>query len=109
MYGDRAYDDPLLLSREIMKKAYHEGLYYISSNKNIDDILKDNSKRTLYLFAGIPSFQDVCMNLFPREELYALKINIPYEAKIAYGFYAQLRNFEYLKIDNIKGKLKVID
>ena len=82
MYGDRAYDDPLLLSREIMKKAYHEGLYYISSNKNIDDILKDNSKRTLYLFAGIPSFQDVCMNLFPREELYALKINIPYEAMV---------------------------
>ena len=35
MYGDRAYDDPLLLSREIMKKAYNEGLYYISSNKNI--------------------------------------------------------------------------
>ncbi len=82
MYGDRAYDDPLLLSREIMKKAYNEGLYYISSNKNIDAVLKSNSKRTLYLFAGIPSFQDVCMNLFPSEELYALKINIPYEAMV---------------------------
>ena len=46
MYGDRAYDDPLLLSREIMKKAYNEGLYYISSNKNIDAVLKSNSKRT---------------------------------------------------------------
>ncbi|MBD9075459.1 hypothetical protein EGP91_05630 [bacterium] len=82
MYGDRAYDDPLLLSREIMKKAYNEGLYYISSNKNIDAVLKSNSKRTLYLFAGIPSFQDVCMNLFPSEELYALKITIPYEAMV---------------------------
>ncbi len=37
------------------------------------------------------------------------QLNIPYDCKIAYGFYNQLRNFEYLKIDNIKGKLKVID
>ena len=37
------------------------------------------------------------------------QLNIPYDCKIAYGFYTQLRNFEYLKIDNIKGKLKVID
>ena len=82
MYGDRAYDDPLLLSREIMKKAYNEGLYYISSYKNIESMLQKKPKRTLYLFAGIPSFQDVCMNLFPSEELWALKITIPYEALV---------------------------
>lgn len=86
MYGDRAYEDPLLLSREIIKKAYNDGLYYISSKKNIEGILKEKNKRTLYVFAGIPTFQDVCMNLYPSEKLYALKIKLPYEV---------LARFEY--------------
>ena len=109
MYGDRAYDDPLLLSREIMKKAYHEGLYYISSNKNIDDILKDNSKRTLYLFAGIPSFQDVCMNLFPREELYALKINIPYQAMVNLNYDDEEKVIKVAKVPELSSIDESVD
>ena len=80
MYGDRAYEDPLLLSREILKKAYSEGLYYISSSKNIASLMNNpNSRRTLYVFAGIPTFNDICMNLYPNEKLSALKITLPYE------------------------------
>lgn len=37
------------------------------------------------------------------------QLNIPYESKIAYGIYSQLREYQYLKIDNIKGKIKIIN
>ena len=37
------------------------------------------------------------------------QLNLPYEAKIIYGIYCQLRDFQYFKIDNIKNKTKIID
>ena len=37
------------------------------------------------------------------------QLNLPYEAKVIYGIYCQLRDFQYLKIDNIKNKTKIID
>lgn len=80
MYGDRVYEDPLLLSREVIKKAYNEGLYYISSEKNIASILENpEKKRSFLVFAGIPTFQEVCIDLSPSKTLNALKINLPYE------------------------------
>ena len=87
MYGDRAYEDPLLLSREILKKTYSEGLYYISSPKNIESLMNNpHSRRTLYVFAGIPTFKDVCMNLYPNEKLSALKITLPYETLASFQY-----------------------
>jgi len=81
MYGDLAFQNSLLLTREVIKKAYNEGLYYISSEKNIDDIIENKigSKRKILAFSGIPSFEEVCMNLSPSKKLCALKINLPYE------------------------------
>jgi len=87
MYGDRVYGYPFLLSREVIKKAYNEGLYFISSEKNIEDILNNpEKKRSILVFAGIPTFQAVCVDLSPRKELTALKIKLPYEelAKFTY-------------------------
>lgn len=37
------------------------------------------------------------------------QLNIPYDCKIAQGIYNQIRQYQYLKIDNIKGKIKLID
>lgn len=37
------------------------------------------------------------------------QLNLPYEAKVIYGIYCQIRDFQYLKIDNIKNKTKIID
>ena len=37
------------------------------------------------------------------------QLNLPYESKVIYGIYCQLRDFQYLKIDNIKNKTKIID
>lgn len=37
------------------------------------------------------------------------QLNLPYEVKVIYGIYCQLRDFQYLKIDNIKNKTKIID
>lgn len=88
MYGDRAFQDPLLLSLEIIKKAYNEGLYFVTSEKNIEYILENGvlPQRSIFVFAGIPSFQEVCIDLSPSEKLVALKILAPYEelAKFAY-------------------------
>ena len=37
------------------------------------------------------------------------QLNLPYETKVIYGIYCQIRDFQYLKIDNIKNKTKIID
>lgn len=37
------------------------------------------------------------------------QLNVPYENKVLYGIYSQLKDFQYLKIDNIKTKVKIID
>ena len=54
MYGDLAFSSSLLLTREVIKKAYNEGLYYVSNEKNIDDILNEGNikKEDCLLFLG---------------------------------------------------------
>lgn len=37
------------------------------------------------------------------------QLNVPYETKFIHGIYSQLKQYQYLKIDNIKGKIKIID
>jgi len=99
MYGDLVFHNSLLLTREVIKKAYTEGLFYISSEKNIDEILKQkDKKRTLLTFSGIPSFEEVCMNLSPSRNIYALKIKLPYE---------ELASFTYQETKEILTKKQV--
>ena len=33
MFGENPFQDPFLLSREVIKKAYNEGLYFISNER----------------------------------------------------------------------------
>lgn len=100
MYGDRVFCDPFLLSREVLKKAYHEGIYFISSEKNIDSIMNEPEKvRNLFVFAGIPNFIEVCTELFPKETLNALKMNISYEEL---GYFTYDEKKRYLRKDKVK-------
>lgn len=101
MYGDLAFQNSLLLTREVIKKAYHEGLYYISSEKNIDSLIQgaEQKKRRLLTFSGIPTFEEVCMNLSPSKVIYALKITLPYE---------ELATFQYLEKKEILDKKNVM-
>ena len=82
MFGENPFQDPFLLSREVIKKAYNEGLYFISNERTVDAFLneKESDRRgNLFVFAGIPSFEDICLNLSALSTLYAVKISLPYE------------------------------
>ncbi len=85
MFGENPFQDPFLLSREIIKKAYNEGLYFISNERTVDAFLneKESDRRgNLFVFAGIPSFEDICLNLSALKTIYAIKIQLPYEELI---------------------------
>lgn len=89
MYGDRAFQDPILLSREVLKKAYHDGLYFIGREKVIDKICENKtfSTRSAFFFAGIPSIEEISLVNVVSPVLYAVKIELPYEilAMFSYG------------------------
>ncbi len=85
MFGENPFQDPFLLSREVIKKAYNEGLYFISNERTVDAFLneEENDRRgNLFVFAGIPSFEDICLNLSALPTLYAVKISLPYEVLV---------------------------
>ena len=80
LMGDRVFQDSFLLSREIIKKAYQEKLYYISNKKNIEELIQhQNSRKELLVYAGIPTFSEVCTESSPSKVLYAAKISLNYE------------------------------
>ena len=85
MFGENPFQDPFLLSREVIKKAYNEGLYFISNERTIDAFLKEKEsdrRGNLFVFAGIPNFEDICLNLSALPILYAVKISLPYEVLV---------------------------
>ena len=85
MLGENPFQDPFLLSREVIKKAYNEGLYFISNERTIDAFLKEKEsdrRGNLFVFAGIPNFEDICLNLSALPTLYAVKISLPYEVLV---------------------------
>ena len=85
MFGENPFQDPFLLSREVIKKAYNEGLYFISNERTIDAFLKEKEsdrRGNLFVFAGIPNFEDICLNLSALPTLYAVKISLPYEVLV---------------------------
>ena len=84
-FGENPFQDPFLLSREVIKKAYNEGLYFISNERTIDAFLKEKEsdrRGNLFVFAGIPNFEDICLNLSALSTLYAVKISLPYEVLV---------------------------
>ena len=102
MYGERAFQDPILLSREVLKKAYHDGLYFIGREKVIDKICENKkfSTRSLFFFAGIPSIEEISLVNVVSPVLYAVKIELPYEV-LAMFSYGSFGGETVLKRENI--------
>ena len=102
MYGERAFQDPILLSREVLKKAYHDGLYFIGREKVIDKICENKkfSTRSLFFFAGIPSIEEISLVNVVSPVLYAVKIELSYEV-LAMFSYGSFGGETVLKRENI--------
>ena len=102
MYGERAFQDPILLSREVLKKAYHDGLYFIGREKVIDKICENKtfSTRSAFFFAGIPSIEEISLVNVVSPILYAVKLELPYEVLSMFS-YGSFRGETVLKIKNI--------
>lgn len=81
---------PISEKEELFIKCHKEGLFHITNENNLINILesgylKASSKEISYgnekvfLFAGIPSFEDICFNIGFKDKLVAVKINPTYE------------------------------
>lgn len=87
----------ILEDRDIIIKAYKEGLYHITLEENVDSIIESKlmkasnaftsyGNKKCFFFAGIPSYETAAMNIDPDIKLTALKLNLTYE---------QLTHFKY--------------
>lgn len=105
----------LLEKRDLMLKCYNEGLYHITSEENAKKILESGylkassnfssyGSKKVFMFAGIPSFEEACSNVEGKSKMVAIKIKPTYE---------QLTEFLYRsRNDNAiayKGDLKLTD
>ena len=88
MYGDQTFQDQRLLSLEVMKKAYQEGLYFISKKEHIEKILENQAfkNKSIFVFAGIPTLEEAALDLSILKELYAIKMFFPYETLIDFSY-----------------------
>lgn len=93
----KRYYLPIFRKSELFFKCYNEGLYHITKEENIINILesgylKASSKyqsygdKKVFLFAGIPTVEDVCINTSFKEKLVAIKINPTYEQLLTFIF-----------------------
>lgn len=98
----KRYYSPVLEKNDLLLKCYNEGLYHITKEENIIDILESGylkasnryqsyGDRKVFLFAGIPTVADICINGSFKEKLVAIKINPTYE---------QLASFIYRSKDD---------
>lgn len=81
---------PLINKRDLLLKCYNEGLYHITTEENLLKILESGyikssnlfnsyGEKKVFMFAGIPSFEEVCSNIGGKSKLIAIKINPSYE------------------------------
>lgn len=81
---------PISEKEELLIKCYKEGLYHITKEEYLIKILESGylkasneetsyGNRKVFLFAGIPSFEDICFNISLKDKLVAIKINPTYE------------------------------
>ena len=88
MYGEQTFQDKRLLSLEVIKKAYQEGLYFISKKDNIDEIVKNQQfkSKNIFVFAGIPTLEEAALDLTILNEMYAVKLQVPYEVLAEFSY-----------------------
>lgn len=89
--GTKMVNNPLIQSRESIIKCYHQGLYHITSDDAADKIISSNEVRAssrfasysihkrAFFFAGIPEFDNVCVNGTAGKTLTAVRVKLPYE------------------------------
>lgn len=86
----KTLDSPMILKNEMIKRAFQEGIYFITDNENADKIKEESEisspepfisyglKKAVF-YAGIPDFAVACADLKLPKTLIALKLNLPYE------------------------------
>jgi len=86
----KSFHSPVLTNENLVSKCLKEGLFHITDEKKLIDILESGylkasnkeisyGKEKVYFFAGIPTFEDVCFNISLKDKLVAIKINPTYE------------------------------
>lgn len=81
---------PILQKRDLLIKCYNEGLYHITKEENLYPILESGylkasniyqsyGSKKVFMFAGIPTVEDICINSSFQIKLVAIKINPSYE------------------------------
>lgn len=116
MYGDQTFQDQRLLSLEVMKKAYQEGLYFISKKENIEKIIENQAfkNKSIFVFAGIPTLEEAALDLSILKELYAIKMYFPYETLVDFLYDEDNKTLnkrvkELPELQKVKLKLVVSD
>lgn len=116
MYGDQTFQDQRLLSLEVMKKAYQEGLYFISKKENIEKIIENQAfkNKSIFVFAGIPTLEEAALDLSILKELYAIKMYFPYETLVDFAYDEENKTLnkrikELPSLQKVKLKLVVSD
>lgn len=71
-YTDLALSNIILLQREVMKKAYQDGLYFIGTKKELEN------SNSIKLYPGLPSIEDI-LDTNLNKTLDTIKISLPYE------------------------------
>ncbi|MDD3453370.1 MAG: hypothetical protein PHN42_03785 [Bacilli bacterium] len=87
----------ILDNHDLFLKCFNEGLYHITNINNIEKIMesghlkssgvfKSYGQRKTFFFAGVPSIEDLCINLDFQTRLVALKINPTYDDLAQFDF-----------------------
>jgi len=88
---NKSVNTPLIESRNSMIKAYSDGLYHITSDSAADAIIASEElhassrfasygiHKRCFFFAGVPDFDNVCVNCAPDQTLTAIRVHLPYE------------------------------
>lgn len=127
--ASKSSNSQLLMSRDLMLKAYNEGIYHFTSDEASKMIMETNyvrasnsftsyGKKRSFFFAGIPSFEDLAVNslLYSKDgvakKLTAVKINLPYEELAEFNYRDRndcaLLHDGNLEFDNNKAKIEYL-
>lgn len=89
LYFMKFFNSPIIQKRDLLLKCYNEGLYHLTEEENVSKILESGylkassyfnsyGSKKVFMFAGIPSFEEVCSNLGGKTKFIAIKINPTY-------------------------------
>lgn len=88
----------LLEYRDLLLKAYNDGIYHFTSSENADkimdsasvkasDVIMSYGKKKSFFFAGKPDIESLAMNSIElQKKLTAIKINLSYEELASFNY-----------------------